>query len=263
MTAITLSQAIIAAASGSAVGFSLALVGGGGSILAVPALLYLVGIGNTHLAIGTSALAVAVNAFANLLQHAHKQTVKWPCATVFAASGIAGAALGSSFGKLVDGRHLLLLFAAVMVVVAIAMLRPKAAEGDPDVRITPAIGLKLVLIGLVTGAVSGFFGIGGGFLIVPGIMLGSGMPMINAIASSLFSVGSFGLTTAANYAWSGLIDWTIAGWFIAGGILGGLAGTRLALKAARHKGLLNRIFAALIFLVAGYIVWRSIAEITP
>lgn len=258
MLVTSLEQAAIAVASGSVVGFSLALVGGGGSILAVPALLYLVGITNTHVAIGTSALAVAINAFANLAQHARKQTVKWPCATVFAVSGVAGAALGSTLGKLVDGRHLLLLFAAVMVLVGVAMLRPKAAEGDPAVRITPAIGFKLMLIGLLTGTVSGFFGIGGGFLIVPGIMLGSGMPMINAVASSLFSVGSFGLTTAANYAWSGLIDWTIAGWFIGGGILGGVLGTRMALKAAKYKGLLNRIFAALIFVVAGYIAWRSL-----
>ncbi|WP_341704497.1 sulfite exporter TauE/SafE family protein [Ferrovibrio sp.] len=244
--------------SGAAVGFSLALVGGGGSILAVPALLYLVGIGDTHMAIGTSALAVSVNAFANLVQHARRGTVKWRCAAVFAASGITGAAIGAQIGKAVDGRALVLAFAAVMVAVGLAMLRPQAAGGDPAVRLNAGIAVKLVGLGLLTGLVSGFFGIGGGFLIVPGIMLGSGMPMLNAIGSSLFAVGTFGLTTAASYAASGLIDWTVAGLFIAGGLAGGLVGTRLAVKAAAKRGLLNKIFAAMIFLVAAYVVWRTL-----
>lgn len=251
-------QAGLAVASGSVVGFALALVGGGGSILAVPALLYVVGIGSTHLAIGTSALAVAVNAFVNLVQHARRHTVKWPCATVFAASGILGAMLGSTLGQLVDGRLLQLAFAGVMAVVGLAMLRPKAAEGDPAVRITPRIALRLAALGIATGTASGFFGIGGGFLIVPGLMLGSGMALLNAIGSSLFAVGSFGLTTAVNYALSGLVDWQIAGWFVGGGVLGGFVGTQLAHRAARSRGLLNRIFAGVIFAVAGYMIWRAL-----
>ncbi|MEK9971490.1 MAG: sulfite exporter TauE/SafE family protein, partial [Ferrovibrio sp.] len=238
--------------------FALALVGGGGSILAVPALLYLVGLTDTHLAIGTSALAVAVNAFANLAMHARRQPVKWHCAAVYAASGILGAAFGSTLGKMVDGRHLLLLFAAAMVAVGAAMLRPKAAGGDPDVKLNSRIAPKLIALGLLTGLVSGFFGIGGGFLVVPGLMLGSGMPMLNAVAASLVSVGSFGLTTAANYALSNQIHWIAAAWFIGGGLAGGMAGLRIGGWAAQRKGLLNRIFAGLIFVVACYIVWRAI-----
>ncbi|HEX6959568.1 MAG TPA: sulfite exporter TauE/SafE family protein [Ferrovibrio sp.] len=258
MITLSMAQTALTIGAGSAVGFSLALVGGGGSILAVPALLYLVGIGDAHLAIGTSALAVAVNAFANLAQHARKGNVKWPCAMVFAASGVLGAALGAALGKLTNGQHLLLLFAGVMMVIGLAMLRPKAAQGNPDVHLNRAVAGRLVPIGLTTGALSGFFGIGGGFLIVPGLMLGSGMPLINAIGSSLFAVGSFGLTTAISYALSGLIDWPVAAWFIVGGILGGLIGTRMAIWASGHKGLLNRIFAGLIFAVAAYIVYRSV-----
>ena len=140
-------QPALAVASGAVVGFVLALVGGGGSILAVPALLYVVGIGSTHLAIGTSALAVAANAFANLVQHARRHTVKWPCAAVFAVSGILGAAAGSSLGKLVDGRLLQMAFAGVTVAVGIAMLRPKAAEGDPAVRIGRRISLRHATLG--------------------------------------------------------------------------------------------------------------------
>src|SRR6516162_4176852 len=186
-------QDALAVVSGGAVGFSLGLIGGGGSILAVPLLLYVVGIGDAHVAIGTSALAVSLNAFGNLIGHWRAGNVKWPCAAAFAAAGIAGAAIGSSISKLVAGDKLLFLFALAMIAVGIAMLRPRAAEGDPSVSITPAIAVRLVMIGLIVGAFSGFFGIGGGFLIMPGIMLGSGMPILNAIGSSLLSVGTFGL----------------------------------------------------------------------
>jgi uncharacterized membrane protein YfcA len=258
MLSLTAIQAAWALASGGAVGFALALVGGGGSILAVPALLYLVGLPDTHLAIGTSALAVAVNAFANLAMHARRQAVKWRCAAVYAASGILGAAIGSTLGKLVDGRHLLLLFAAAMLAVGAAMLRPKAAGGDPEVRLTLGIAPRLIALGLLTGLVSGFFGIGGGFLVVPGLMLGSGMPMLNAVAASLVSVGSFGMTTAANYALTGQVHWIAAAWFIGGGLLGGVFGLRMAGWAAQRKGLLNRIFAGLVFVVALYIGWRAL-----
>jgi uncharacterized membrane protein YfcA len=258
MLSLTVAQSAWALASGGAVGFALALVGGGGSILAVPALLYLVGLADTHLAIGTSALAVSVNAFTNLALHARKQAVKWRCAATYAVSGVLGAAVGSTLGKMVDGRQLLLLFAAAMVAVGLAMLRPKAAGGNPDVELTARIFPKLAILGLLTGLASGFFGIGGGFLVVPGLMAGSGMPMLNAVAASLLSVGSFGLTTAANYALTGQVHWIAAGWFIAGGLLGGFLGLRMAHKAAQRKGLLNRIFAGLIFVVAGYIVWRAL-----
>ena len=127
-------QDVLAALSGSAVGFSLGLIGGGGSILAVPLLLYVVGIRDAHVAIGTSALAVSVNAFGNLAGHWRAGNVKWPCAATFAIAGIVGAAIGSSLGKLVDGQQLLFLFAFAMIAVGMAMLRPRAAAGDPNIR---------------------------------------------------------------------------------------------------------------------------------
>jgi uncharacterized protein len=97
-------QDIVAILSGSAVGLSLSVIGGG-SILAVPLLIYAVGIEDVHIAIGTSALAVAANAFINLVGHWRAGNVNWPCATIFAAAGIAGALIGSSLGKIVDGHN--------------------------------------------------------------------------------------------------------------------------------------------------------------
>jgi len=117
---ISLMQAMLGLASGVLVGFSLGLVGGGGSILAVPLMVYVVGVPDAHVAIGTSAVAVAVNAAANLAGHWRDGSVRWSCALLFAAAGIAGAFAGSVAGKLLDGQKLLMLFALLML--AIAML---------------------------------------------------------------------------------------------------------------------------------------------
>jgi uncharacterized membrane protein YfcA len=234
-------SAYLAVLSGGAVGFSL----------------YVVDITDPHVAIGTSVLSVAANAFANLFGHWRAGNVKWSCAVTFALAGVVGAAIGSTLGKLVDGQQLLFLFALAMIAVGVAMLRPRAAAGNADVRMTGGIAIRLIAIGLVVGAVSGFFGIGGGFLIVPGLMLASGMPIINAIGSSLFSVGSFSMTTAINYALSGLIEWVIALLFIAGGIAGGYLGMRAAMKLAANRRSLTLVFAGIIFAVAIYMLART------
>ena len=110
----------------------------------------------------------------------------------------------------------------------------------------------------MTGALSGFFGIGGGFIIVPGLMFAAGMPIINAIGSSLVAVTVFGATAALNYAASGLVDWRLAIIFIGGGIAGGLAGGRIAQLLGGKRGALNATFAAVIFLVAIYMLARTI-----
>lgn len=255
---ISLVQGALGLFSGSLVGFTLGLVGGGGSILAVPLLVYLVGVPNPHVAIGTSAVAVAANAAANLVNHARARNVKWPCALVFALAGIAGAFGGSTLGKMVDGQKLLALFAILMMVVGALMLKGRRGAGEASVRLGRENFPKLVGIGLATGALSGFFGIGGGFLIVPGLILATGMPILNAVGSSLVAVSAFGLTTASNYALSGLIDWPLAALFIGGGMLGGLLGSRSATRLAARKGALNSVFAALIFAVAIYMLVRSL-----
>jgi uncharacterized membrane protein YfcA len=254
---------LLAVASGSLVGFTLGLVGGGGSILAVPLLVYVVGVASPHIAIGTSAIAVAVSAASNLAGHARARTVKWPCALVFAVAGIAGAAGGAQLGKMVDGSRLLMLFGVLMVVIGLTMLRPRKSGGNPDVKLTretmPKLLPLLIGVGFAVGALSGFFGIGGGFLIVPGLMGATAMPLINAIGSSLVSVTAFGLTTAVSYAWSGLIDWPLAFLFIVGGALGGLLGIRVAHHlAAGYKHALTLTFSGIVIAVGLYVIARSI-----
>jgi len=254
-------QDLLTVLSGGLVGFLLGLIGGGGSVLALPLLLYVVGVHDPHVAIGTSALAVALNAFANLAQHARAGTVKWPCALTFGAAGVAGALIGSTIGKMMNGQHLLALFAVVMVAVGISMLWHRSDEGDQAVRMNAEIAPRLVVVGLGAGLLSGFFGIGGGFLIVPGLILSSGMPILNAVGSSLFSVGAFGATTAANYAVSGLVDWKTAILFIVGGGVGGMLGMRLAIRLGGNRGALVKVFAVVLFAVAAYMLYRSLGPL--
>src|SRR6185295_19341333 len=109
------------------------------------------------------------------------------------------------------------------------------------------------------GFASGFFGIGGGFLIVPGPVGATAMPIVNAIGSSLVSVTAFGLTTAVSYAISGLVNWWIAGLFIAGGIAGSLAGTRIAHRIAGRGQLLSRVFAVIVIAAGVYVAVRGFA----
>lgn len=243
--------------SGALVGFSLGLIGGGGSILATPLLLYVVGVAQPHIAIGTGALAVSATAFINLAGHARAGNVRWRCAIIFAAVGTFGALVGSSIGKLVDGNKLLFLFGLVMLAVGAMMLRPRSETAAPERDADLKTCLLTAAIACLTGTASGFFGIGGGFLIVPGLLLATRMPMINAVGSSLLAVGCFGLATAINYAFSGLVDWLVAGQFIAGGLVGGLLGMALANRLSRGKDTLKRIFACVIFAVAAYVLYRS------
>ena len=254
----------LAVFSGSLVGFVLGLIGGGGSILAVPLLVYVVGVASPHVAIGTGAVAVGLSALASLVSHIRIGNVRWPCALVFSVAGAAGAILGSTLGKRFDGQRLLTLFGILMIVVAVMMLRHRSDAGRAFVPLTaltaPKLVPRLMACGLGTGTLSGFFGIGGGFLVVPGLIAAADMPLLAAVGSSLVSVTAFGLTTAANYAVSGLIDWRLVGLFVFGGVLGSLFGGRLATRLASQKQVLTRVFSSIVATVGIYVVWRGLTS---
>jgi uncharacterized membrane protein YfcA len=247
---------LLAALGGCLIGLLLTLFGGGGSVLATPWLIFVVGVADTHAAIGTAAAAVAVNAAGGLAAQARADRVKWPCASVFALAGLAGALVGAQLARQVDGAVLIDWFAVAMIAIALSMLIPRKGEGDPGVHLTPAMVLKLAPVGLVTGLAAGFFGIGGGFLIAPGLMASTGMTLANAGASSLVSVTLFGGATSLSYAASGQLVWSV----FAALVLGGAAGTLLALPLAKRlesrARLARALFAALVVLVAIYILVR-------
>ncbi|WP_322740109.1 sulfite exporter TauE/SafE family protein [Sphingomonas sp. S1-29] len=244
------------------IGLILGVVGGGGSILAVPLLVYGVGVGSAHAAIGTAAVAVAVNAFASTVGHARAGRVKWRCAAVFAASGMIGAAIGAEIGKAIDGQRLLALFGVLMIGVGLSMLRKRRTLEAPNVRLTrdsaATLLPRLIPIGLTVGLAAGFFGIGGGFLIVPGLILATAMPLPYAIGTSLVVITALGLTTATSYVVSGLVDWPVTALLVAGGVVGTAIGMLLASPLATRKHLLERGFAGMVIAVGAYVVATSI-----
>ncbi|GBF57805.1 hypothetical protein PbB2_01475 [Candidatus Phycosocius bacilliformis] len=256
--------AVILAALGSGllIGSILGLIGGGGSILAVPLLIYGVGITDPHTAIGTGAVSVAANALLGLWAHGRAQNVKWRCAAVFAVSGVVGASLGAHLGKAVDGQRLLTLFGLVMVGVGLVSFRKPIRAEAPDVRLSwesaPHLLPRLIGSGGAVGLASGFFGIGGGFLIVPGLMWATAMPMGIAVGTSLVGVSAFGAATTASYALSGLVNWPVAALMITGGMAGSALGTAASRSLSQQKRALSAVFGTIVILVGGFIVWSGL-----
>ena len=249
-------HSLLAIASGVLVGVSLGAVGGGGSVLAVPLMVYVVGVRQPHIAIGTSALAVALNAAWALVGHARARNVNWRCGAIFASTGICGALISSTIGKMMDGQRLLFLFALVMVAVGITMLKGRKVQGVAGAQCNSENIHKVLIFGFATGLLSGFFGIGGGFLIVPSLIAATRMPIFSAVGTSLVVVTALGLTTSFNYMLSGYIDIYLATFFIMGGILGGIAGFHIA-RYFSMKGYLTTLFSYMIFTVAAYMAWKS------
>jgi len=252
-------QALLGLGSGALVGLVLGLIGGGGAILAVPLLVHAVGVPSPHVAIGTSAVAVALNALMGLAQHARAGHVRWPCAGVFAAAGVLGAAAGAALGQRVDGQHLLAAFALLMAAVALRMLLARRAAGPlVSPRLSRTNAPRLLGFGAGVGTLSGFFGIGGGFLIVPALRSAAAMPMIEAVGSSLVAVAAFGATAAASYALAGLVDWRLVALIVVGGAAGSLLGTRAGRALAGRRGALETGFALFLLAVAGFVLARAL-----
>ena len=193
--------------------------------------------------------------------------MKWSCAVVFAAFGTVGAAAGAALGKMIDGGRLLAMFGVLMVVVGLLMLRPRRSVGDAGVRLTianaPRLLPLLIGFGLGVGMLSGFFGIGGGFLIVPALLCATAMPLICAIGSSLVAVTAFAVTTAVSYAAAGLVDWRLAVLFVIGGAAGGGLGTALGARLAGRKRALSVVFSAITIVVGIYVVGAATLTRAP
>jgi len=248
---------LTALASGALIGAILAGLGAGGSILMTPLLVYGVGVGSAHAAVGTSAVAVTLNALVGLAGHARAGTVKWRCAGVFALSGVIGAAIGAEAGKALDGKRLLMLFGLLMIGVGLSMLRPRRGKERADVQLTRTSASqllpRLIPIGFGTGLLAGFFGIGGGFLIVPGLIAATAMPMRYAAGTSLVVVAALGATTAASYAVSGFVEWPLVVLLVAGGLAGAVLGLAAAKQLGARRGLVERGFAWLVIAVGLYV----------
>jgi hypothetical protein len=251
-------QIALALLSGLSIGFALGLIGGGAGTLSVPLLLYVVKVGDPHVAIGTTAAAIAATALVNLVSYARAGLVRWRTSVVFAAAGVGGAFAGSRWSLHVDGGAMMLLLATIVAIVAVLMLLGnQTASASSTAHAPSGRGFATAGAGACVGGVAGFFGISGGFLSVPALHIIARVPMLEAVASSLVSVVVFGTTTAVNYAAAGKVDLPLAAALVAGGVVGGHGGMRVA-KAIAVKGhALRRVFAALLLLIAAYIAYRS------
>ncbi|MGC9071341.1 MAG: sulfite exporter TauE/SafE family protein [Acidilobus sp.] len=271
MTYVTAIQYALSAVSGVIVGFSLGLIGGGGSILAVPLLLYFVGLSSipnaAHVALGTTALAVGVNAYINSYMHLRKKNVAPRVGGLFAGVGLVGALLGTYLGHVTPGQKLLLYFAIAMIILGlyIGFFRSSTAGTHSEIdrileaerrcpRLTMRVLLLIAASGFVVGLISGYFGIGGGFLIVPALMFSSGLCIARAIGTSLISVGTFGVASGLEYAAYGDTLFLISALYVIGGVLGGYFGTNLAVRAPKKT--LQRAYGIIIVLVGIYMVYR-------
>jgi uncharacterized membrane protein YfcA len=269
---LTLLQMVLSAVSGILVGFSLGLIGGGGSILAVPLLLYLVGLDSVpnaaHIALGTTALAVGLNAYVNSYMHVRKHNVAPRIGGIFAGVGLVGSLIGAYLGHITPGSSLLLYFSAVMIILGAYIAISKRASGagtheeGPRLaearRRCPGLNAGKMLIvagaGLAVGLLSGYFGIGGGFLIVPALIFSSGICVTLAVGTSLLSVGTFGLATGLEYMFYGDVALAISILYLIGGVIGGYAGTSLAVRIPRDR--LRVIYGIIIVVVGIYMLLK-------
>ncbi len=251
---------ILALVLALAIGLSLGLMGGGGSILTVPILVYALGVG-TKEAIATSLLVVGVTSGFSVIQHARKGTVRWVTALQFGASSVVGAYLGGLAADFFSGAVLLLLFAAMMIATSVAMLLPKKAPADgaapPEKKHHP--WWFIAIEGLLVGAVTGLVGAGGGFLVVPALVLLGGLSMREAIGTSLVVIAVKSFAGYAGHATHVEIDWTLAGVVTAAAVVGSVAGGFLAHQVPQQ--LLRKGFGVFVLAMAAFLVWKEAPSI--
>jgi uncharacterized membrane protein YfcA len=241
------------------IGLLLGLLGGGGSILTVPVLVYLVGL-EPKIAIATSLVVVGTTSAIAVVGHARGGRVCWKTGFGFGLAGMAGAYGGGRLAAFIPGHILLLLFAAVMIGTAFAMLRGRKEERQrpSSESLCPArLNVPAVLFdGLLVGALNGLVGVGGGFVIVPALNLLGGLPMHAAIGTSLLVIAMNSAAALAGYSSHVSIDphlvLVVTGATVAGSLVGGFFSKRLSGNALR------RAFGVFVMGVAGYLLYREL-----
>lgn len=243
-----------------AIGLALGLLGSGGSILTVPVLVYLLG-QDEKTAIAGSLFIVGAIAAAGGVQFAWRQRVDWRSVLLFGLPGMAGTYLGAWLGGLVSGALQLAVFAGVMLLAAALMFRPPVVKDGPH---SPRSGWKVALDGVAVGILTGFVGVGGGFLIVPALVLLGGLPMHLAVGTSLVIITLKSFTGFAKYldvlGDLGLaLDWRILLIVTGVGVAGSFAGRLLGNRISQAR--LQRIFALFLVVIGLWILVQSVPEV--
>lgn len=241
------------------IGVSLGLLGGGGSILTVPILLYVFHL-PTREAIATSLLVVGTTSVAALVPHARAGRVQWRTGAIFGATSMIGAFIAGRLARHIPAAILLLAFGGMMVVTAIAMMRgKKAPEGSDAQPPRPLPVGKIVAEGLAVGAVTGLVGAGGGFLVVPALVLLGGLPMPIAVGTSLLVIAMKSFAGFAGYLSSVTVPWSIAGVVVAAAVAGSFVGARLVHMLPPEK--LRKGFAWFVIVMAVFILGQEIPKL--
>ena len=259
---------------GAIIGLSLGLTGGGGAIFAVPLLVYGLGVPARE-AVAVSLAAVGATSLVGFLHRWKLGEVELRTGLLFAAAGMLGAPIGTWLAGLIPDTALLLAFAGLMIVVAVRLwqqaARPATVNvcGEPGsqppachrdasgtLHLTWRCSLVLMLVGLATGVLSGLFGVGGGFVIVPALVLFAGMEIHRAVGTSLMIIALVSVSGIASQVWDGRdVPWQITGLFIAGGVAGLFGGQRIGRWLSGPA--LQRVFVVAILAVALFVVVRS------
>lgn len=268
-------RALLSSPLGFLIGVSLGALGGGGSILAVPALVYAAGQSPKH-ATTTSLLLVAITALIGIVPHLRAKRVRVVAGTVFGLAGVGGSLLGSHWNKAADPDVLLLAFSGLMLAAAFAMWRrsrqpapaPRIARSvgaaalpvpaglaPTHVHVDPVTALKVIVAGTLVGLLTGFFGVGGGFVIVPALVLALGFTMPEAVGTSLLVITINSVVAMATRLHGGAIEWGTVIPFTVASLVGVVVGSRLA--STRDSSSLQRWFVGLLVLVALYTAGRS------
>ncbi|GGN88398.1 UPF0721 transmembrane protein [Actinoplanes lobatus] len=253
---------IAAIGFGALIGILLGLLGGGGSILAVPALVYGAGL-TLAAAVPTSLLVVGVSSAFALLPRVRAGLVRWRIAAIVGGTGAAAAFAGAAVNRLLDPRLVLAGFAVLMVVAGWRMLGG-ADDSGGDCAL-PGGGVnwrgclpKSVAAGLGVGFLTGLFGVGGGFLIIPALVLLLGLTMLAAVATSLVIIVVNSAAGFAAHAGDAAIDYRITTAFTLAAVAGSLAAGRLAGRLPTPR--LQRVFAWLVFVIAGFVAIQAIVD---
>lgn len=233
------------------IGLSLGLLGGGGSILTVPVLVYVLGVGAKP-AIAMSLAIVGVTSLLGAALHHRLRNVRIGVAAVFGPIAMLGAYAGARLAGFLSGDVQLALLALVMLVAAVSMLRSPHLEMEPDAE--PRIAL-LVPVGFGVGLLTGVVGIGGGFLIVPALVVLGRLPMRQAVGTSLLVIAMNSAAGLAGYLGAVPLDWAFLARFTAAAALGAIAGT--ALGAHVPQATLKRGFAVFLLAVGGFVLYRN------
>ncbi len=246
---------------GLIVGVLFGLTGNGGSTLAVPLLVYALHL-RPHAAVCTSMIAVGAMAGVRVVQTARAGRIDNRLGWQLALGGLAGAPVGALIGRQLPERWLLLLFAALVLMVAVRLWiqpsngTPKSGQACENSGAKTHPFFRLTLLGFGTGVLSGLLGVGGGFILVPGLVLISRVEIHRAIATAMFSVALVSVAATGSHFLAGQrVSWEMTGLFTLGGMIGLWPGTWLA---ARLSGLwLTRVLATGLILLGAFIVFHS------